>query len=95
MKSPSWDHETPSAAKPQPKTQRDSSEGGEAQENTEYKTLVVERLSEKVEISWSREREILQSTDTIGGTWSGVAGATSPYLIDPAGEQRFFRIKAE
>jgi hypothetical protein len=35
----------------------------------------------------------LQSRDTISGTWTDVAGATSPYPVTPAGTQKFYRAK--
>ncbi len=35
----------------------------------------------------------LQSSDTVNGTYSDVAGATSPYTVTTSGSQKFFRAK--
>ena len=35
----------------------------------------------------------LQSADTITGTWTDVAGATSPYATAPSGAMKFFRYR--
>jgi hypothetical protein len=35
----------------------------------------------------------LQSADTLGGTWTDIPGATSPYPVPIAGSGKFFRIK--
>jgi hypothetical protein len=35
----------------------------------------------------------LQSVENIGGTWSDVAGATSPYTVTPAAGTRFYRTR--
>ena len=60
-----------------------------------YKTIAIKLLADKVQISWTRIKGILQSTDAIGGTWSDIDGATSPYQVEPTEPQKFFRVKPE
>ena len=53
--------------------------------------LTVKRVGEKLEMTWTPG--VIQSADEIGGTWSDVEDAKSPYLVDPVGEKKFFRVK--
>ena len=48
-----------------------------------------------VVISWPRDNGVLQSTDTVGGVWTDVQGATSPYQTDLSAAHRYFRVKPE
>lgn len=59
------------------------------------KPIKIELLADSVQISWTREPGVLQSSDAVGGKWSDIPDATSPYQVEATDSQRFFRVKSE
>lgn len=57
----------------------------------EPSTLAVKRSGAQIEITWSGGT--LESANSLGGSWTAVAGATSPYMVNPDGAQRFYRVR--
>jgi hypothetical protein len=51
-------------------------------------TLGIKSVPAGIEITFSGK---LQSADTAGGTYTDVAGATSPYTVKPTDAQRYYR----
>ncbi len=55
-------------------------------------TMKIKLDNSTVKVEWSASGT-LQSADTVNGTWSDVAGATSPYSVTPAVGAKFYRLK--
>ncbi len=57
--------------------------------------LHVRATGGKVELTWAGGG-VLEARDSLSaGAWTPVTGAASPYLADPTGQQRYFRLKAQ
>jgi hypothetical protein len=54
-------------------------------------SLQIQLAGDKVILSWPSGT--LQQADTVNGTYSDLAGVTSPYTNTAAGTQKFFRVK--
>jgi hypothetical protein len=54
-------------------------------------TINVTRSGNQIELSWTSGT--LESADVLGGAWSAVTGATSPYKAAPAGGNKFYRLR--
>lgn len=54
-------------------------------------SVEIQRTAGGLEIRWNEG--VLESIDAIGGTWTAVAGATSPYAVTPTDAVRFYRVR--
>jgi hypothetical protein len=55
--------------------------------------LYSRRFGADLVFYWSDPAFILESTDTLPGGWQPVAGATSPWAIQPTTAKRFYRLR--
>jgi hypothetical protein len=55
--------------------------------------LLFQWINNKLVISWTDPKCALQSATSIPGTFTTIAGATSPYTNSPTGSMQFFRLK--
>jgi hypothetical protein len=47
-----------------------------------------------ITLSWDAPGFVLQSTDSLGGTWTNVAGSPgSPFTVEPLESKRFYRLR--
>ena len=56
--------------------------------------LSIERQGGSVVLSWTNAAFGLQSSPSLGDTFTNISGATSPYTNPVSGSQRYFRLKA-
>jgi hypothetical protein len=56
--------------------------------------LDFQRLNNQLLLSWTNASFSLQSALAITGTFTSIAGATSPYTNDIVDSQQYFRLKA-
>ncbi|MCL5097962.1 MAG: hypothetical protein M1608_10640, partial [Candidatus Omnitrophica bacterium] len=54
--------------------------------------LSISMQANQVAISWTGAGT-LQSADAVTGPWSDVTDASSPYLVSPSGNQKFYRLR--
>jgi hypothetical protein len=55
-------------------------------------SLGVQRSDGAIRITWEGDGT-LERSDTLGGQWAAVTGASSPYSVEPTGSQAFFRLR--
>ncbi|HRZ38252.1 MAG TPA: LamG domain-containing protein, partial [Candidatus Paceibacterota bacterium] len=55
-------------------------------------TLAIGIVEGKPQISWEGSGTVEQA-DSLLGPWTSVPGATSPYMVEPVGTGKFFRVK--
>jgi hypothetical protein len=56
--------------------------------------LNVQVTGGTVVLSWTTSAFSLQSAPSLGGPFSNIAGATSPYTVSTTNSQQFFRLQA-
>jgi hypothetical protein len=56
-------------------------------------TLAISRSNGNIVISWIGDGFILESTAQLGGTWTSVQNQANPFIVAPAGNGAFYRLK--
>jgi len=54
--------------------------------------LDIQKQGTAISIKWDAPGWKLQSSSPLGGSWSNVTGASSPYPVTPTGTPTFYRL---